>query len=210
MLRRTIILMLAPVVFVVAALVVGDIFARIKVQQLIAQRIEHQVPGSHATVKISSFPFVGHLLVSGSVSKVSAHVTGVTEGGFTFAAVDVDVTDLALDRTKLLQGKVQVSKVTDVVVQATMDQAALDRVVGQPVVLGQGTVGLASTVVAASVSVSGNVIHIGPNPGGVSVTVPALSLLPCVSGAVVSPGQMVISCTTTTVPPAFSVSSLTG
>ena len=122
----------------------------------------------------------------------------------------MDVTKLALDRTKLLQGKVDVSGVNDVVIQATMSQSALDQVTGQPVVLGQDTIGLASTVVAAQVSVSGSQIHLGPAAGGISVSVPALSLLPCVSGAVVTPGQIVISCTTSSVPPAFSLSSLTG
>ncbi len=203
MLRRILIIVGVLLVVLIAAAVVGDLYARSRVESMIAQRIEQRVPGSHASVHISSFPFVGRLAVSGSVPEVKAKVTSVTEGRFTFSLVNVDVRGLKLQRSQLIHGHVDVTGVSRVTVHATMTQQALDQAVGVPVVLGDGTVSVGD--VSADITVTGGRVYVGST----GFAVPALALLPCVSGATVSPGQLVLSCVTTTIPPALANGAVT-
>jgi hypothetical protein len=78
---RTVRRAIVVLVLLAVILAVGDVVAKDGVQSAIASRIEDRDPGSHATVTISSFPFVGRLAASGAVPSLDAVVTDLHEGG---------------------------------------------------------------------------------------------------------------------------------
>jgi hypothetical protein len=181
---------------------IADVVVRHRVQDLVAQQIDAQVPGAHATVSISSFPFLGHLAVSGDVPRLTAQVTGVEAGPVALDSVDVVVTDLDIDRGELVQGRIELRSIKEVSVTATISQATLDAQIGLPVTLGQGTVGLAGIQARASLTVTGQQVEIQVPPlPAVTLDVPATSLLPCLGSAQLDPGVLTVSCTTTRIPP---------
>ncbi len=205
---------LLAALFVLAIIVgiasVADVYVRHRVERDAAARIEQRVPGAHASVHISSFPFVGRLATSGTVPDLTAHVTGAGVAGLSFAAIDLDVKDLRVQRSSLLQGKVVVTGLRIAVVHATITQASLDHALGLGVTLGAGTVGLDGVEVPARLSVEGNTIRIVvAGLRTLRVPVPVLAVLPCVSAATIAPGVLQLSCTTTTVPPALAGTPLT-
>jgi hypothetical protein len=195
---------------VVAGLSVADIAIRHQVERDTAHRIEQRVPGSHATVVISSFPFLGRLAVSGTVPELRANVTGVSVGDLAFSDISLDVQQLRVQRSALLHGQVKVDSIREAVVHATVTQAAVDHALGVSVTLGQGTVGLDGVQAPATVSVSGNRIHVEVSPlPAFSIPIPLLAVLPCVSSASIVPGRLLLTCTTTTVPPALAGTAVT-
>ena len=89
------------IVFVVVAVVlvaVADHFTVRWSESTVANRIEQRFPGSHATVTISSSPYLVRLVVFGTVQKVHAHVTDVPDGRLRLDTVDVTARDLKVDR----------------------------------------------------------------------------------------------------------------
>lgn len=187
---------------ILAVLSVADVVIRHRVEHAIADQIDMQVPGSHASVAISSFPFLGHLAVSGDVPKLTAHVTGVQAGPLTLDTVDVVVTDVNVARGQLVHGKVALRSIRRADVTATVSQASIDRQIGLPVTLGAGTVGIGGLQVGAGVAVSANRVQIQVPPlPPVSITIPVTKLLPCVGGASITPGELVVTCTTDQLPP---------
>lgn len=191
------------------ALAVVDVYVRHQVEQDTAARIEQKVPGSHASVQISLFPFLGRVAASGTVPELTAEVTGVTVGGLSFSRIDVDVHDLRVSRSMLLHGQVVLQSVRTAVIHATVTQAALDRAVGLPVTLGAGTVGLGGAELPAQISISNNELSVTVSSvGKFHLPVPVLALLPCLSSAAIDPGMVVLTCTTTTLPPALANTNL--
>ena len=86
---------------------VADVFIRRGVQESVADRIETFTPGRTPPVKISSFPFLGRLAVSGTVPTLRADVTGVTVGNLSLGPIDLTVSNLKLSRHELFRGEVQ-------------------------------------------------------------------------------------------------------
>lgn len=196
---------LIGLLIVLALLVVGlsivDVVVRHRVQTIIADKIDQQVPGARSTVSISSYPFLGHLAVSGGVPAVTAHVTGVQAGDLALQLVTVVANDVTVDRNQLLHGTLTLRSIRSISVTATITQATLDAQLGVPVTLGDGTVGLYGMEVPANLTVSGQrlELHVPPLPS-VHLDIPTASLLPCLGGAHVSPGVLTVTCTTTQIP----------
>lgn len=190
------------VLFVVVAGSIADVVTRHHVEQAIASHIEAAVPGAQAQVSISSFPFLGHLAVSGDVPEIRAHVTGVVAGPITFDTVDVVIDQVKVKRSRLIHGQVQLVSIERASVAATVSEASIDRQVGLPVTIGAGTVGLAGIQVPAALEVSGNKVTIGVPPlPSISITIPLTNLLPCIGAASLQPGQLTVNCTTGQLPP---------
>ena len=190
------------VAVILAVLALADVFVRHQVQSAIAQQIETQVPGSHAEVSISSFPFVGRLAVSGDVPKLTADVTNVAAGPITLDTVVVVVTDVHVARHQLVHGKVALRSIKQATVTATVSQASLDSQVGLPVTLGEGTVGLDGLQAAASLKVDGDQVDIQVPPlPAIAISIPVTKLLPCIGSASLTPGELTVTCTTNTLPP---------
>jgi hypothetical protein len=202
---RRLIALLIGVAIVVAGLSVADIWIRHKVQGVVASHVEDQFPGSHATVSISSFPFVGRLITSGTVPKLTVDVTGVQVDGVTFGAIDIVAHKLKVDTSKLTSAKVVLQGLSSGSVTADLPQASIDQKAGLDITLGSGTVTLAGVSVRPDVSVSGTTVMLGlAGLPTISIPIPQLSLVPCVTAAVVVPGALQISCTLTALPPALA------
>jgi hypothetical protein len=182
------------VVVLAGALFVADRIAVNRTESAITSRIEKRVPGSHAQVTISSSPYLVNLAMSGTVKEMHAHVTNVTAGRLTLDTVDVTVHDLKVSRSDLLRGSVKVTGMSEATIQATTSvaqvvEATLRAAIGLPS-------GTSASVEAGPASVR---ISFGP----LSFTVPYTSIVPCVGTARVSGSDVILTCTTHTLPPAL-------
>lgn len=193
------------VAVLVAVLGVGDTFARHAAERDVARRIEARVPGTTATVHISSWPFLGRLAASGSVPALDARVTGVRVGPFAVDSVDIAVADLVVSRSDLLHGRVTPRSIRSATVTGVISQQSVDAGTGLPVSLGDGTVGLAGVQVPARLVVVGGrvVVNVPPLPAFSVPLLPA-ALLPCAAVATITAGAITLSCTTTAIPPALT------
>lgn len=202
--RKLIVVVVILAVLVVAA-GIADVVIRHHVEQAVATQIDDQVPGAHAQVAISSFPFLGRLAASGTVATMTAHVTGVQAGPVALDTVDVVVHDIRVARSQLVHGKVQLESIRVAVITAQVSQDSLDRQVGLPVTIGAGTVGLAGVQAPAQLSVVNDrvEIRVAPLPA-ISVTIPLTNLVPCLGSASLSPGHLTVTCTTDQLPPALN------
>ena len=99
-------LLIAVVVILAGAYTAGDLYVRNYTDHQLTERIAAVVPeAQHPSVKISSFPFVAPLLLSGDVRRVSAQAGPVTEGRVTFSRISVFLRDVKLNRTELLRNR---------------------------------------------------------------------------------------------------------
>jgi hypothetical protein len=207
---RRLIGVLVVVAIIVVGLMVGDTYARHKAQTAAAQHIEATLPGSDATVSISSFPFLGRLAVGGTVPKLTADLNQVTEAGFTFDDIEVVVHDLKFDTSRLWHGRAELDSISSGTVTAELTQASIDQATGLPVTLGSGTVGVAGIQVPATVAVVDNKVTLTvPLIAPITFTIPQLSILPCVGSAVIQTGGLELSCGFTHVPSALADLSVT-
>lgn len=186
------------VAVVVLAVVVGDRIALQAAASDISSRIEHRLPGSHAAVTISSSPFVIQLALSGTVEEVRAHVTGVTDGGISLDSVDVTAYHLKISRSSLWHGSIRLLGLSYATITAAVSVAEVARVTRYGSLA--GLEGLASGVTGSVEAGSGRVqITFGP----FTFSVPYGSLVPCVGSAQLRGDEIILSCTTTTLPPAL-------
>ncbi len=179
-----------------------DVVVRLGVQGAIADRIESRSPGSHADVKISSFPFLGHLALSGTVPSMDADVTDVTDGDLHFSRIDLHVTDLEVERGQLDDGTVQPVSIERGRVVAYLSQSSVDALAHVPLRLGNGTVELDGVTAPVTLTVTDGAVVVTVAQGlpSFSVPVPDLDILPCVGAARVVPGSLHVSCRFTTLP----------
>jgi hypothetical protein len=199
---RRLIVWLIVLAVIAGALAILDHFAKDRAQSAIASRIEASSPGSHATVAITSFPFLGRLAVSGHVPELRAEVTDVKAGDITFSSIHLTVDNLTVSRDDLFSGKVKATSIQRGRVVADISQAAVDSIVHMPLVLGPGRVSVDGVDVPVTLTVSGG--RIGFTASGLpslSIPIPVLDVLPCVgSGRVVS-GAVDLSCRFRSLPP---------
>jgi hypothetical protein len=129
----------------------------------------------------------------------------VDDAGYNFESVDVVVVDLKIDKSQLTSRRVVLESIRSGEVTADVTQASVDAVTKLPITLGAGTVSLAGIEVTPNVSVAGQTVTLsaaGLPP--VSVTIPELSLVPCVGAAVILPGVLQLSCTIHALPKALA------
>jgi hypothetical protein len=192
---------------ILALLLAGlDIGARIYAQHQLEQRLDSSVPGAQARVRISGFPFLGNLLVSGRVEKITADLAHASDGLFVLDQVHITVTGVTISRAQFVQHRIiQIDRIDTGTVMAEMSQENFDRLVGLPVVFGSGvaraTVG--GVAVTARVSIVNN--HLVASGLPLSVPIPALPVLPCTADVTIVPGYLVASCTFHQIPPALRI-----
>jgi hypothetical protein len=177
---------------------VGDRIALQHTESGISSRIEARVPGSHATVTISSSPFLVHLAASGTVQELRAHVTGVTDGGLRLDSVDVTIRNLKISRTSLTHGSVRLLSLSSATITATVSVAEMLRAAGYSLQAGFGALTSGAT---ASLKAGSGRVQI--TFGSLTFSFPYGSLVPCVGSARVSGAEVILTCTTTTLPPAL-------
>jgi hypothetical protein len=180
---------------VAGALSIGDVIVKDRVQSAMASRIESQLPGSHATVRITSFPFVGRLAVDGQVPTVTAEATNVRSGDVTFSTVRLTVHDVHVDRNGLTKGQLEPLTVASGNVVADVSQASVDALTHLPVVLGPGRVSAAGIDVPVQTSVSGDQVTVTASGlPSFTIDVPVLDILPCVDTVQIVTGSVQLGC----------------
>jgi len=186
------------VVLLGLVVVVGDRVAVQHVDSTISSRIERRIPGSHADVTISSSPFLVRLAISGTVRQIDAHVTGVTAGSLTLSSVDVAVHNLRISRTSLMDGSVRLLGMSSATITVTVSVAEVLQALGDGSATGLGA--LASGL-SGSVRAEPNGVYIAFGP--IAFSFPFNSLVPCVGSAHDRDSNIVLTCTTTVIPPAL-------
>lgn len=188
---------------------IADVVIRHQVEGGIAARVDRSDPDARASVAISSFPFVGRLAVSGTISEMRVDARGVPAGPLVFSRVDLDLTDLRIRRSALLHGHVELVGLRSGVITADISQESVDHLTGLPITFGPGTVGVGGLQLPAQLSIHGPAvtIRLAALPS-VTVTIPPLNLLPCVGGVVVVPRALQVSCRVTSLPSALAEASV--
>jgi hypothetical protein len=185
---------------VILGLLVGaDVAVRGVAESQLRDRVETAVrPAGATSARIESFPFLGRLLTSGTISRIRISTAEVTAERLTFARVSLDLQDVTFDRSSLLsQRKVVLKSLGHGTAEAELTQQRLSDVLGVPVTLDAGRVRVrvAGALVSADASVSDNTLRL--KVAGITVPalrIPKLSLLPCVADAVILPGRVRLSC----------------
>jgi hypothetical protein len=209
---RKLIALVLVLAVLLGVLSIIDVVVREGVQSAMSDRIESKLPGSHADVKISSFPFLGHLAASGTVPSLQADVTDVTAGDLRFDYVDLHITDLKVDRSKLFHGTVEPLSIARGRVVADLSQSSIDSLVHLPIHLGAGTVSAAGVSVSVDVSIVNDAVVVAPGHGlpSINVPIPVLDILPCVGSARIVPGALRLSCRFHTLPGLLSHTTFHG
>ncbi len=215
-------LALAAVAFLVVgtAVVVGvGWWAQGRVERTVAQRIDERLPGASARVVIASFPFLGHLAASGTISELSVHLGNLPAGPLTFngyhlgavdfSDVNIHINDLHMRRDPLLHRRVMIDRIRRATVTATLQERALDRSVGLPISLGYGTVGIGGLSLPADIAVQARRITITvPHQISFSLSAPPLDVLPCVGRVDITPGSLKLVCAVDRLPGVLAHTSL--
>ncbi len=194
----------------VALLGVGDYSARAFAQSKVNERAQQEAPpGSTASATVGGFPFLPRLLLSSKVSHVGVHVENVSAKVITFAAVDLDLSGVKLDRNRLLNDrKARIISIDHGTVAAVITQEALSEALRVPVTIANGQM---------SVTVLGKPIAVTPgvsNNGRLTLTgtgiasaftlaIPATDYMPCISDVTVLAARIRLSCEIDEIPPAL-------
>lgn len=176
--RKVIVLALLGVV-----LAAVDQGARVFAEAELAARAGEAATDESATsASITSFPFLGRLLVSGSVAEVRVRVDGPTAGGLRLSTVVVEASGVALDRSRLTSGQVRVEDIDSGSVAVEVDGAALAEAVNLPVTIGDGRVGIGvggATVTADAAIEDGSLVLRVAGAPALRVPVVRTALVPC-------------------------------
>jgi hypothetical protein len=199
--------LLIALVILVVILLIGDFVAKGYAETQLRDRALRAVRGAtSATGSISSFPFVGRLLVSGSVAEVKVGAAPVVAGKLTFSSVNVDLHDVHVDRDLLINDrKVHLTSIGSGTVTAAITDAEISRLAGVPISFasGKASVRAGGLDVGAQLSAENGTLTIGGAEGvPIRIRVPRAPLFPCdASSAKVEQGRVVVSCTINRVPP---------
>lgn len=204
-------LLILSTVAVVALYGVVDMAAKGLAEDKIAERVESAVGGrATATANVDSFPFLLRLLVNGDAGDISMRITDVAHPALSFAAAELSLQGVTLDRGKLLgQRKAEVTDIESGTLTLEVAAAEVSKALRNlPVTISGGRVEVqvAGRARAADVSLgAGGAIRVAvPQGPSVDIEVPGTALGPCEATALrVDDDRLVLSCTLTEVPPAL-------
>lgn len=194
---------------VFVALLTGvDIGARTIAAEQLERRAQDEAPrGTEASASISSFPFLGRLLVLSDMRRVGIELRNVAAPGLVFSRVHLDLRGVSIDRGRLISD--QDAEITDIdsgVVTVEVSQEALSEKLGVPVVIASGrvtaTVGGQQVSATASVDEGVLVLDVGPLPP-LRAAIPTTNYAPCVGDLTLLAGRARFRCTIDEVPPAL-------
>jgi hypothetical protein len=200
------------VILVVLGLILGglawaDVRIRTVAEDEARARLAEAVPQAQRTeVEISGFPFVGRILLDGSIERLSLTLHDVREGGVEVERLQLVAEQIVLDRARLLEDRVlAVTDVGRVRVEGRVSAAMISRAAGVPVHFkgGKASVTVNGQTVEASVSFVGNVVMlwvVGFPP--LSVPLPAHAILPCQPEVRIADEYVELACSATELPAA--------
>ncbi len=197
--------LLVLAVVIIGLLAVADLGARAVAESQLQERVELAAqPTGPTSANISSFPFLGRLLTSGEVSRLTVAAAGVTVERLTFARVALDLDDVTLDRDRLLsERKIVLTDLRRGTAEAEVTQEELSERLGVPVTLeaGRARVRVSGQTVTATASVTDNTLRLSVSGLSVpSLRIPKLPLVPCVADAVIVPGRIRLTCSVDQIP----------
>jgi hypothetical protein len=198
-------LLLLVLIGIVGLLVLGDRAAKGAAESAIASEIAKRTPGvGEVDAEISSFPFVGRLLVQGVVPKLTLDLDEVTGHGIDLTDLRVVVRDLEIDRGAIRGGKPEIIAIDSMTATATISEATVRAVSGADVRLldGRVAVTVAGQALEGKAVVRDGRITVdafgGPLP--FAIPVPDTGVLPCTPGVVVVEGALHLRCTAESLP----------
>ncbi len=105
------------------ALVGAEVGSKAYAESKMEQVIEDRTPGQQdPRVEISSFPFLGRLLVSGTVGDVRMRANAVQAGPLTLDNVELELTGVRVDRDLLMQQEVKLREIDSGIIRLHLDQ----------------------------------------------------------------------------------------
>jgi hypothetical protein len=161
-------------------------------------------PDGPVSAKISSFPFVGRLLVSGEISQVDVAVRDLTVRGVTFASVGVRLRAVKIDRDALVQDRrVVLASIGRGTAVVEIGDDEISRLLGVTVVLEEGNarVRVGGALVPVSARVDGNTLVV--SAAGITlpaIDIPPLPLVSCLTGTEILAGRLRLTCDVDRVP----------
>lgn len=220
------ILLVIPTV-VVLLLIVGDQAAKGWAESKLAQRAAaYYPPGSGSSASIHSFPFVGRLLVSGSVPRVDVNLDDLRIQAVLIRQLSIHVSDVKLNRSDLFHGKVHLDDVGQGKIVATIDGPSLAKAAGLDLRFAPGEVTVHERIQGVDVTargkaaVKGNTVtvtptaveglNVPPSHFAVSYRIPGIEILPCQADVKVVQNGLVVSCDVTDIPPALVQAAQSG
>jgi hypothetical protein len=201
-------------------LLAADFAARAWAEAKLAeQTAAYYPPSSASSASIDSFPFLGRLLVGGDVPGVSVRMENLRAGILAVARLELNLTDVKVDRGELFAGRVRVVDVGAGRMEALVDGASLARAVGLDLRFTDGEVEIHTTVrgvdlsARGRVTLEGNRLRIVPTsvqglglPAAaltVTYAIPGADLLPCEAEVRPVPEGVLVACAVDDVPPAL-------
>ena len=220
------ILIVVPTV-ILLALVVGDQAAKGWAESQLAERAAaYYPPGSGSSASIHSFPFIGRLLVSGSVPRVDVNLDDLRVDPVLIRQLSIHVTDVKLSRSDLFHGKVHLDAVGSGKLVATIDGPSLARAAGLDLRFAPGVVSVHEKIqgvdvtAKGTVAVKGNVVSVTPTSVeglavplsrfAVSYRIPGIEILPCQADVKIIENGIVVACTVNQIPPALIQAAQSG
>jgi hypothetical protein len=192
---------------VVAALAWLDVRVRIYAEGEARARLAEAIPQAERTdVELVGFPFVGRILSSGSIERLSVTLHGLREGEIEVEHVHLVADDLVLDRTRLLEERVlAVTDVGRVRVRGRVTADMIARAAGVPVTIedGRASVTVHGQTLEASIALVGRTFMLsvaGVPP--VILPLPAEQYLPCEPELTLVDDGLELACSTTKLPAA--------
>lgn len=170
---------------VVGVLVLGlDQGARLVAEGQLASRAREAARNPEsAESTITSFPFLGRLLLLGSVPRVRVRVTAAAAGPLRLAAVEVEGSGIRVDRLALRSGDVRLEGIDRGSVTVELDSGAISEAVGLPVAVADGRVQVGTGAVRGEAGVEvdgdGSLVLRAAGLSGLRVPVARTPLVPC-------------------------------
>jgi hypothetical protein len=209
------------------ALVVGDQAAKGWAESQLAERAAaYYPPGSGSSASIHSFPFVGRLLVSGSIPRVDVNLDDLRIESVLIRQLSIHASDVKLDRHELFRGRVHLDDIGKGRIVATLDGPALAKATGFDVRFKPGEVEVhqkiqgVDVVAKGTLAVKGNLVTVTPTsvqglsiPASrfaISYRIPGIEILPCQAAVKLIQNGIVLACDVTDVPAALIQAAQTG
>lgn len=212
---------------VLLALIVGDQAAKSWAESKLAERAAaYYPPGAGSSASIRSFPFLGRLLISGSVPRVDVSLDDVRFQAVVLRQLSLQVSDVEVDRSDLFEGRVRLLDIGEGRIRATLDGPSLAEATGFDVRFRPGQVEVhqrlrgVNVVAKGQLTVKGNVVTVTPTSVqglsvplsrfAISYRIPGVEVLPCQAETEILEGAAVLSCDVTDIPAALVQAAQSG
>lgn len=224
--RKWILLVIPTVILL--ALIVVDQGAKGWAESKLAERAAAYYPSdADSSASIHSFPFLGKLLLFGSVPRVDVDLDDVRFETVLVRRLSLRASDVKVDRNELFSGRVRLNDIGKGRIVATLDGPALAKATGHDVRFTPDEVEVhekiqgVDVVAKGQITLKGNLVKITPTsvqglsvPASrfaISYRIPGIEILPCEAADVkIIRDAVTLSCDVTDVPAALVQAAQSG